>query len=568
MLRDFTSHRILLLLGIVILFTVGCNKGPREQESILATSDFGTVSVQDFHQRYDHYLHETGIPDNFEARRSLLRRMQREILLEGAYAEEIKPANETELRATLDDLLVQAVATEIIRPQIRVSRQAIEKRFRLEQSYYHIRQIFTETESDARLVSRQLKEGMDFKTVAAGFTAPDPLGSNMNDLGYVKGTELKSQVLRRLVDLRPDSCTEPFRVQTGYTVIQLLDVRSSPLPTRNEFARRKKDIIQDLRGERLAEAASRYVHEYLSNQDLRWNDRAIDDLHRYLQLHPFPRMEEPELERLSASGLLPGEVLVESKDGAFLVQDLLSWGARTTHAIPDSLVDRSDVEDFVRGLIARRHLVNIAEENNLDEGGEIQSAVSREKHRYKIDAIKNAILDTVQIPVRTLKSYYDENRGDFRQPEMVNVREIVVGGNETATNLLDSIRAGVPMGALAQRHTLRKSVRHLGGELGFATRRQYGQFGHRIFAAAPGEVIGPLKYHGQYVLFQVLAKRSDSLPLFGEVRSQVRQQYIQDYRAELIEEVVKKLSGQYGGEIYWEKLTEVQYQSESRRAQL
>jgi peptidyl-prolyl cis-trans isomerase SurA len=72
----------------------------------------------------------------------------------------------------------------------------------------------------AELVRSQLKEGADFAVLAGKFSA-DATAKDGGDLGTLKRGELSQEIEARILTLKPDEISEPYRSELGYHIFKL-----------------------------------------------------------------------------------------------------------------------------------------------------------------------------------------------------------------------------------------------------------------------------------------------------------------------------------------------------------
>ncbi|RMF56713.1 MAG: peptidyl-prolyl cis-trans isomerase [Bacteroidetes bacterium] len=77
---------------------------------------------------------------------------------------------------------------------------------------------------------------------------------------------------------------------------------------------------------------------------------------------------------------------------------------------------------------------------------------------------------------------------------------------------------------MARQYSLRPGADATGGDLGYVTRDQLGVLGERVFAAAPGSVLGPIEVKGRYVLLAVGDRQPARPATFEEARAEVERQ--------------------------------------------
>lgn len=106
-------------------------------------------------------------------------------------------------------------------------------------------------------------------------------------------------------------------------------------------------------------------------------------------------------------------------------------------------------------------------------------------------------------PPDSVEERFEQERSRF---DRIRIAQIVVGTLGLAEELVFRIRDdGADFHELAREHSLDDLTRDNGGHLGLADRNSFeAEIGEALFAAAPGEVVGPFSAEDSHYLFQVL----------------------------------------------------------------
>jgi peptidyl-prolyl cis-trans isomerase D len=135
-----------------------------------------------------------------------------------------------------------------------------------------------------------------------------------------------------------------------------------------------------------------------------------------------------------------------------------------------------------------------------------------------------------------LRRFYDQNKDQYRIPERVHVRHILlkttdkppaqVTALETkAGDLLKQIKAGANFADLAQKNSEDPGSAVKGGDLGWIVRDQTVKaFENAAFSLKPGELSGVIKTEYGFHIIQVLERQDARVRPFEEVKDQISQE--------------------------------------------
>ncbi|NLS45044.1 MAG: foldase [Firmicutes bacterium] len=131
----------------------------------------------------------------------------------------------------------------------------------------------------------------------------------------------------------------------------------------------------------------------------------------------------------------------------------------------------------------------------------------------------------VVIEEEELKTYYDENKDKYIEPEQVKARHILVEDEDTAKAILKRLEKGEDFAEIAKEESTDSGTKNKGGNLGFFGRGVMDEsFEEAAFSLSIGETGPPVKSQFGYHIIRVEDKRPERLPSFEEVRDDIVRQ--------------------------------------------
>ena len=161
--------------------------------------------------------------------------------------------------------------------------------------------------------------------------------------------------------------------------------------------------------------------------------------------------------------------------------------------------------------------------------------------------IKYALVDSAKIGAATpvteqdLQAYYDQHRDEYRVPDQVKVRHILIktplpgaGGKEDekgvadarakADSVLKELKAGGDFGKLAEKYSEDPGSAKNGGELGWIGRgRTVPEFEKAAFSLAKGQTSDLIKSSYGFHIINVEDKQEAHLKLLAEVKGEIQE---------------------------------------------
>ena len=122
------------------------------------------------------------------------------------------------------------------------------------------------------------------------------------------------------------------------------------------------------------------------------------------------------------------------------------------------------------------------------------------EERLERDLIARKVRD--HVTEGQVEAYFSSNRAAL---DRATVAQVVVGGEEVAAELLAQIaEEGADFGAVAREHSIDPISRERGGYVGPVGRGALGADGEAlVFNAQPGQVVGPIRTEGGWMLLRV-----------------------------------------------------------------
>lgn len=176
-----------------------------------------------------------------------------------------------------------------------------------------------------------------------------------------------------------------------------------------------------------------------------------------------------------------------------------------------------------------------------DDARSVFEANAEDYRRDEERVIRYLLVETTRLrrtlPVEEadLKSYYEEHMDQFLQGEQANARHILIrlapdateielGEAELRANGVANIaRSGGDFAQLAAEHSDDPGSREMGGDLGwFGRGAMVPEFENAVFAAKPGDIVGPIKSQFGFHIIKVEGFRPEHQQPFEEVQEQVR----------------------------------------------
>ena len=474
--------------------------GPSDSADAVATVAGAPITAAEFAEAYANVALQTGLegPDPAAADAVLDGLISRRLLIADAVDDGIEETEAYQRARALAETkeLVDRYTAREMNDALRVTDRDLREQFAQMHTTYAARHLYARDRDAADRLRDRLRAGETFETLAAETFADPDLAASGGSLGEFGHDDMDPALEAVAFRLPIGEVSEPVRTATGYSVLRVDARATSPLLTEAEFARRRDGIARYVRRRKRTEA------RFALGRSVR------DDL--------APRFEPETFERLVAfaAGRAPGldaEALADWRrrplvrfqsnglGSVWTVGDVEDRAATMTDRQRAAVQDAATLRDFVEGLLVREEIAARARAGGLDEG--LDRALRTRMDEWVFAEAKRR-LRLVDIPEDSLRAVYDRDPSVYRVPERVRAREILVATRAEADALRRRVAAGERFGDLARRHSLRLGAAQADGSLGPVTRTQLGRLADPVFAARPGEIVGPIEVQGRYAIVE------------------------------------------------------------------
>jgi peptidyl-prolyl cis-trans isomerase C len=220
-------------------------------------------------------------------------------------------------------------------------------------------------------------------------------------------------------------------------------------------------------------------------------------------------------------------------------------------------------------LVQSMVISDLAKKKGFDKKPEIVQQIKFFSDSFlSTEYLKKEVVQKISIPESELKQYYDSHQEEFKTPEMVRARHILVrvaqGASEEdkkkalekAKDIVKKIQGGEEFEKLAVEFSDDQGTKSKGGDLGFFPRgRMVKTFEDAVFALKPGEVSDPIETQFGYHIIKVEEQKEPSTEPFETAKGKINEKLLQEQIRTKVTEFIDKSLKNSGAEIHPEVLT-------------
>jgi peptidyl-prolyl cis-trans isomerase C len=222
------------------------------------------------------------------------------------------------------------------------------------------------------------------------------------------------------------------------------------------------------------------------------------------------------------------------------------------------------LQQYIQGIV----ISNLAKKKGFDKNPELKEQLELLKDNIiAIEYLKKEVTNKVEVSEEDIKAYYESHKDEFKTPEMVRSRHILIKtdpsasdndkkkAKEKADEILKKIKAGEDFAKLASDVSDDTGSKPKGGELGFFPKgRMVKPFEDAAFSLKPGEVSGIVETQFGYHIIKVEEKKEPGMEPFDTAKEKIKQKLLQERTKTKVTEFIEKTMKEANIEIHPEIL--------------
>jgi peptidyl-prolyl cis-trans isomerase C len=220
-------------------------------------------------------------------------------------------------------------------------------------------------------------------------------------------------------------------------------------------------------------------------------------------------------------------------------------------------------------LVQSMVLSDLAKKKGFDKRPEIKNQLEFFSNSFlATEYLKKEVAQKITISESEIKQYYDSHQEEFKTPEMVKAKHILIRvtpessqedkkkAMEKAADILKRIKDGEEFEKLANEFSEDPGSKSKGGDIGFFPKgRMVKPFEDAAFALKPGELSSVVETQFGYHIIRVDDHKETSIETFESVKENINQKLTQEKMREKVTEFLDKMMKEAGAEMHPELLT-------------
>ncbi|CAN5609863.1 hypothetical protein BH23BAC4_BH23BAC4_02700 [soil metagenome] len=521
-------HRIVSPCRVASAAVLGCAfllaACSKPAEDVAAKVGDLPITVGEFTEAYAQTFLQAGLTeDNPVIRGEVLQSLINRLLVVQAAREagiEQTPEYAAELERARLKMLVEAYVHRTLYDTIRVRESELRENFRRANTAVTARHLFAPTLAGAERLRERLDAGESFAALAREVFRDPELRDTGGFLGTFEHDDMDPAIENAAHTIPIGEVSQPIRTARGYSLLLVEHRSTQPILTETDFARRNPQIARYVRRRKQTEVRFLHSQDILDRVSPSFNDHTVD---RLASVAAGVALVRPNEESWLTRPIVSYTPLGGSEVRTWTVGDIERLGSLATEDQVNAVDSRDALVDFIRGLIVRETILDEARSPGYDRLERYDWAVEEAMRRWIFTQEQDRLRRTFVPGEDTLRAHYAAHTVFYEQPERVRVREILLSSRAEAQSVVSSLRGGARFEQIAATQSQRPGAAASGGDLGFVTAEQLGDLAPPVFAASPGQILGPIQVADHFVVLRVEAREASRPMTFAEARPHIIQ---------------------------------------------
>lgn len=378
--------------------------------------------------------------------------------------------------------------------------------------------------SRAKEIVQRLKDRENFAKLASDVSDDINTAKKGGDKGYLKWGPASSEnpVYVAAFSMKVDEISDPIETPNGYYIIKIVHIKKYPGPPFDQEREKIRRQIYQLRSREITDAYYKYLDTLRKKYKLQFNESNIkaftqrllntknDSLNAQIGRNedPFDNFSTSEKERVLAR-FVNGQLTVED-----LIEELNKYPRHRRPRFKSML----EVQDFMNGRLVPIYLLEQeVEAKNIKDDKTVKNQTKSFKENIMMNNIqREQINEKIDITDDMIRTYFENHREEFKNPEKRNVQQIFVSDKNVAETIVRKARGGEDFTRLFRTYNEKESIRKNDGKAEI-TQGQAG-IGRPSFKINSGEITDPIKIGNGYYIVKVLDVKEPTMKTFDEAK--------------------------------------------------
>ncbi|MBI1938276.1 MAG: peptidylprolyl isomerase [Ignavibacteriales bacterium] len=418
--------------------------------------------------------------------------------------------------------------------------------------------IFSNDEKEIADIYKSLAGGAPFDSILQTRTE----NNEQKETAEVTFGKMDPAVEDAIYKLFPGEFTQPIELQEGWYICKVYDIVIKGNYEKEDESTMKK-VVETRAEDKLYDSFYRKFFKGVNiNADRALFSKLAKLFYEYLSVNQNQfqeikgikyRFGEPEIVKLSKniSGEDKKKIFIKfEKDpvtfGSFILQMRLN-------GIDFNQLDEKHVvnilNNYVYTFIQNELLSREAQKRGYDKLPEAADELKMWKEYYLSREEMKTIFKQQAVADDEAEKFFEKANRAVQQPDSVKILEILTSSLENVEQVLNEVNNGADFKELAEKYTLRDSLKTKGGEFNYFPVTENGELGRTAAGMKIGDVFGPITLPEGYSIIKLIDRKEGkkkTFAAFDEAKEEIKNILRTEKMYSALDEVTSEIAVQKG----------------------
>ena len=371
--------------------------------------------------------------------------------------------------------------------------------------------------------------------------------------GYLKWGIVSSQdpIYAAAFSMKRNEISDPIETNDAYVIIKIDDIRTYPARP-FELAREKlRYQVYSFRRSEINEGYYKYLDDLRKKHNVKFDAKNLELFWTKLNQRPDSLTETQQSFKEASSvaakfsEIEKKRILASYDDGWITINELIAELEKFPARRRPQFKDVFEVQEFInnyRDLVPLRLIELEAKRKNISNDAEFLKTIATERDRIILNKMRRLRVDeNLTVSPDDLRSYFEQHREDYKNPEMRDVQQIYVRDKQRAETVAASARRGADFTRLFDRYNESEALKKENNQGRTQMSRGRAVLGNIVFNMQINDISDPVKLGDGFYVVKLLAINEPTLQTFEEaenaitpkVRNIIRDKKQAEWEAEL-----------------------------------
>lgn len=520
------KHKLICSIHIfyffALYFSILCfNLQSQSKDDIVAKAGSIVITKEEFIKRYEFSPHaqtETAYDSSTTIKDFLFTLIAEKLLAQNAIKENLDKIDEFEslIHYIQNIYLRDALYKKEIKDKVVLADSDIAVGESRILKTLKVKFIFSEDQNEIEQIFSSLQNGASFDSILA----KRPENSEQPNPAEVTFGKMDPKVEDEIFKLNPNQFTPPIKLKEGWYICKVYDAIKKNALTSADISNVKKIVASRTEDKIYEDFYKKFFKDIQVNVDRKLFEKLVEEISNYIKNNqPYfkerknNKLRLAEKEFIEISKTFANKELNESFV-KFEVNPLSLKNFLKNISFAGIEFDSSEIfhiksrlNNFMSNFIRNELYAREALKRGYDKLPEIADELKMWKEYYLSREMMKNIFKKQNVSDEEAEEFYSKMNKVIQEPDSVNILEILTDNLETVELILNEINDGVDFTKLAEKYSMRDSLRLKNGKFGLRPINELGELGKIASQMKIGEVFGPIKTDEGFSIIKLIDKK-------------------------------------------------------------